>query len=467
MAVTLNPATLLSGQGLDISSVVQQLLSQKSGQLSQWQQQQTDLATQAGLLLGINNNLINLTTAVNSLVDPKGPLSALSASSTQPQALTATVQTTALPGVHEITVTSLAKQSLSYSDPVPNGVLSAGSFDLKVGDGLAHTVPVAANQTLSQVADYINQNDLGVTASVINDANGSRLSLLSNTGGQPGSITLSANSVAGLNFNTVPGANASLTVDGVPVSSASNTVTGIISGITLNLAAAAPNTPVQLTVGADSGQITDAVNQFVSAYNAVIQNINTQFTVDPATNSEGPLGSDSSLRTLQSSLLADATSSITGNDGIINLATLGIDMNNDGTLTVNQTATDTHPSFANVLATNPAAVQNFFRNETFTGFANNFSVDLNNLTDAADGIINTDTAQNRAQAKSLADSITRFQDQLAAEQKQLTSIFAGVNATLQAYPLLLQRITEILGSIPASSASATGQPAHPTLTSGL
>ena len=243
MAISLNPATLLSGQGLDISSVVQQILNQKSGQLQVWQQEQTDLSTQAGLLRGINNNLTNLTTAVNSLVDPSGPLSALTATSSQNDILTATVQTSATPGVHQVKVANLATQSLTYTDPVPNGILSAGSFSIQVGSGQAVSVPVAADETLDQLASYINTNNLGVTASVITDANGERLSLLSKTAGQPGSISISANSVAGLNFNTTAGSNASLTVDGVPISSTSNTVAGAIPGVTLNLASVPAPTP--------------------------------------------------------------------------------------------------------------------------------------------------------------------------------------------------------------------------------
>ena len=86
-----------------------------------------------------------------------------------------------------------------------------------------------------------------------------------------------------------------------PISSASNTVTGVIPGVTLNLASAPPGSPVQLTVGTDSTQALAAVNNFVSAYNTLISTINQQYTVDPTTNTEGPLGSDISLRSLQSS----------------------------------------------------------------------------------------------------------------------------------------------------------------------
>jgi flagellar hook-associated protein 2 len=470
MGISLNPATLLSGQGFDISSVVQQLLAQKSGQLQLWQQQQTDLSTQAGLLQGINNNLTNLATAVNTLVDPRGALTALTATSSQPTILTATVQSSATPGVHQITVSKLATQSLTYSDPVANGTLSAGSFSIQVGSGTSVAVPVTANETLDQLSKYINSANLGVTASVIHDANGERLSLLSNTAGRSGSINISNNTVAGLNFNTTAGNNASLTVDGVPVSSATNTVAGVIPGVTLNLAAASADTPIQVTVGTDPTQITAAINSFVSAYNTLVQNINTQFTLDPTTNTEGPLGSDSSLRSLQSSLLNDVTYSISGNSGLLNLASIGIDLNNDGTLTVNQTATANEPSLSSVLATNPGAVQNFFQNISGTGFANNFSADLNNLIDPTQGVITSDIAENAAQNKSVTDSINNFQDQLSAEQASLTTEFAQVNATLQAYPLLLQQVTETLGSLPSTdingSGSATGI-SQPTLTSEL
>jgi flagellar hook-associated protein 2 len=473
MGISLNPATLLNGNGIDVTSIVNQLLNQKGGQLQVWQQEQTTLSTQAGLLQGINNNLISLTTAVNALVDPKGALVALTATSSQPGILTATAQTSAAAGAHNIVVNNLATTSSAFTGSVTTGsFLSEGSFTLQVGNGAAATITInASNVTLDALASYINTNvpSFGVTASVISDANGSRLSLVSNTTGAPGNLTIAGGSNVGLTFHQTAGTNASLTVDNVPISSPTNIVTGAITGVTLNLSSAAPSTPVQVVVGTDTTQITQAINNFVSAYNTLVQSINTQFTVDPTTNTEGPLGSDSSLRSLQSSLLADVTSSITGNSGFVNLALLGINLNNDGTLTVNNTATADEPSLSNVLATNPGAVQNFFQNVSGTGFANNFSADLNNLTDPTQGVLTSDIAQNSTQKQNLTNSINNFRDQLATEQKQLTIIFAQVNATLEAYPLLLQQVTETLGSLPTSTAGASGLSgvSHPTLTSGL
>jgi flagellar capping protein FliD len=146
-------------------------------------------------------------------------------------------------------------------------------------------------------------------------------------------------------------------------------------------------------------------------------------------------------------LLSDVTYSIAGNSGLVNLASLGVDLNNDGTLTVNQLATDTHPSLANVLATNPAAVQSFFQNASGTGFASNFNNDLFNLTDVTDGILNVDIAGNKTQQQALTTQINDLQDRLTTQQQQLTLQYAQVNATLEAFPSLLLQITSEIGAL--------------------
>ena len=84
MGISLSPSTILSGQGIDVRSLVQQIIASQSGELAVWQGQQTTLATQDGLLEGINNNLTNLQTAVAALADPIGALTAQAATSSQP-----------------------------------------------------------------------------------------------------------------------------------------------------------------------------------------------------------------------------------------------------------------------------------------------------------------------------------------------------------------------------------------------
>ncbi len=490
MGISLNPATILSGQGIDVSSIVSQIVSEQSGQLSVWEGQQTTLATQEGLLEGEENNLTNLQTAVAALADPTGALAAQAATSSNTGVLDAAAQTSAVTATHQITVTSLATSGTLYTNPVAAGASTSflatgqttGDIKLLVGGsgGTTDDIPITqgSNDTLNTLANYINTqstaNNWGVTASLVSDGSGSRLALFSQNSGSAGALSIASNTNTTLTFATpVGGTNAALTVDGVPFSSSSNTVTGAIQGVTLTLVGQTSGTPVQLTVGPDQNQITDAVNNFVSAYNTVVSTINTQYVVDPTGATPAPpLESDISLRSLQSSILTDAAYAIGGNGGLVNLASLGINMNNDGTLTVGSTpAQDTNSSgqtFAQVLAANPSAVVNFFQNASGTGFANNFNTDLTHLTAPTTGPLNVDLAQDQAEGSDLTTTISNFETQLTTETTALTSEYDSVNASLQAYPLLLQEVTETLGTL-GSGTSSSGSPtsSEPTLTSGL
>ncbi len=392
--------------------------------------------------------------------------------------MSATAATGAAAGVHSVVVNNLATPGTIYSGAVSGGAdasilpsgQNSGDFTLQIGGtgGTTADIPISgSNNTLATLASSINaasaQNKWGINATVVTDADGARLSIVSQTTGQSGALSVTNNTTS-LNFGApVGGTNASVTIDGTPYHYTSNTVPpGAIAGVTLNLASAAPNSTVQITVGPDVQSVTTAINTFVSAYNQVINDINTQFTVNPATDSEGPLGSDTALRSLQTSLMNDVTYSVSGNGGLVNLASLGINMNDDGTLTVG--ATPGGQTLDQVMTANPAAFQNFFQNASSTGFANNFQTDLNQLTDVTQGLLNVDLAQNKTQQQNLADDINNFQNQLTAEQTQLTAEYSQVNASLQAYPLLLQQVTETLGALGSGS---TTSDTHPTLTSGL
>jgi flagellar hook-associated protein 2 len=468
MGISLNPFSLLSGEGLDVTSLVNQILTQKSGQLSQWGSEQSLLRVQAGLLTTINSDLSRLADAVTALSDPIGALTAQAATSSNPGLLTATADTSVAPGIHSITINNLASAGLLYTDSVTAGAnvsilppqATTGQLTVQIGGSSGTTAAIqitaGTNDTLTTLAASINQqsaaNNWGIRAAVVNDVTGSRLSITSQATGTPGALTISSNTTT-LSFNPPGGGtNASLTIDGIPYLSTSNSIAGAIAGVTLNLSGAAPNSPLQLTVAPDTTQISAAINEFVNAYNQVISDINSQFKVDPTTNSEGPLGGDSALRSLQSILLKSITFAVPDNSGLVNLASLGINMNNDGTLTVG--ATPAGQSMNQVLASNPQAFRSFFQNATSTGFANAFHADLRNLTDSMDGLINVDLAQNKTQQNNLADSIARFQDQLAAQQKALTNQFALVNASLQTYPMLLRQITQTLSTLDSSKNSS-------------
>lgn len=183
------------------------------------------------------------------------------------------------------------------------------------------------------------------------------------------------------------------------------------------------------------------MTSFVSAYNQVVTDLNQQFAVSTTTGQQGPLGSDASLSLLQSSLLDDVNYSITGNSGLVNLASLGINLNNDGTLSIDST------QLSSVLNSNPGAVQSFFQGTASNGFANNFNSNLTQLTNPVNGLLNIDLSQNQTEQTALTSQIDAFQQQLSTQKQQLTQEYSQLNASLEEYPILLQSVTQQLATL--------------------
>lgn len=484
MGISFNAASLLNGNGINVSSIVSEIQAGQSGQITAWKADQTTLQTQATTINNINTDLSALATAVQALSDPTGALTGLTATSSESPILTASVQAGATAASYTVVVSGLATTGTLYTASIASATTSilptgqsSGDLQLQIGgtSGTTADIPITAgtNDTLTTLAQSINtlstSNKWGITASVVTDASGSRLAVYSQATGDPGALSV-ASDTTNLTFEPpVGGADALFTINGIPYSTTTNTVTGAIPDLTLNLLSADAGQPVQVTVGPNTSGITSAVTAFVNAYNTVISDINSQFAYNSTTNTQGTLGSDNSLRILQSSLLADAAFTTTDptsvSSGLTNLAALGIDLNNDGTLTINPVATDTHPSFANELATNPSGVQNFFQNANATGFANNFTSDIDSLTAPQTGVLAEDLAANQSQQNDISTEITNFQTQLAAQQAQLDQVFDAVNASLEQYPFTLSEVTAALGSITSVTGSTTTAPTTTTTSS--
>lgn len=323
----------------------------------------------------------------------------------------------------------------------PTTTLASGSFNIQVGSGTAVPITIGSNNnTLKTLASSINSLSAGVTATVIQDANGARLALTSNATGAPGDLTVSANTSAFAFTKAVTGTNASLTVDGVPISSATNSVSNVINGVTLNLASPSPTTPVTLNISPDTTQASSAINTFVSAYNAVISDINSQFAVASDGSGGGPLLADNSLQDAQGQILSTVASSVAGNNGIVNLASIGLDLNNDGTLSVNSSKLST------ALSGNYTAVQNLLQNSS-TGIAQNFVKTIGNLTSAGTGVLALDQQGIQTTSQGITQQISDLQSSLLVQQQSLTAVYAQVNATLQELPLLQNQISQQLSGL--------------------
>ena len=444
------------GQGIDVQQFVQFAVANQQAQITNLQTEETNLGSQNSEISTITSDLANLQNDATALNDPLGALgNAETATSSNPSTLNATASSTASAGVHTISVANLATTSSSYTDETAtsNTPLAIGdTINIDVGGTQVATVTTSSSlDTLAQIAAAITPQTSALQASVITDATGSRLALVSATSGLPGDITvtgslhLASSPTTAINFNQgAPGLNASLTVDGLPYSSTSNTVTGAISGVTLNLTAPTTvnnvDTPVSLTVGPDTSQATTAINNFVSDYNTVVTEINNQFAVASDGTGGGVLENDPSLQAAQSALLAAASFSVTGNNGIVNLASIGVNLNDDGTLTVDNSA------LSSALSSNFSAVQNLFQNAT-TGFAQNLTTTINNISGPGNGILTLDAQSNTSQVQDLNQQITDLQQALTNQEAQLTTVYSNVNTTLQELPLLENQLNQQVASI--------------------
>jgi flagellar hook-associated protein 2 len=404
-----------SGAGFDVSSTVSTIVANLEKVETPWQTQLSSLGSQDTAISSLGTLFSSLSNDVSALTDFEGVLSEKTGSSSDSNVLTLTAATaSAVAGTHTVEVQNLAQTSSGYLADIANGgdTLS-GSITLAVGAGVAHTFNLtSSDNTLAGLAAAINASSVGINASVLTDASGSRLSLVSATSGAGGNIAVSGNSIvdttsattitpayisssssaglltpiasaaddtlsgsisltvgsntaqtialnssdntlAGLEgaingagigvtasivTNTdgssslslssgsngslavssaitdsthalaytspVAGENANLTVDGVALTSASNTITNLIPGVTFQLLA--PTTSgaqVQVVIGNDNSGVESTVSQFVTDYNSLISAVNTQEGTDSSGNAE-PLFGSPTLTLLQQQLLS-------------------------------------------------------------------------------------------------------------------------------------------------------------------
>jgi len=411
-----------SGAGFDVSSTVSAIVANLQNVETPWKTQLASLQSQDTAISSLGTLFSNLSNDMSSLTDLQGILSEKTGSSSDTNVLSLTAaNSSAAAGTYTVEVTNLAQTSSGYLAPIASAADTlAGSITLQVGSGTPQTVTLGpSDNTLAGLASAINSSSAGITASVLTDASGSRLSLVSGTSGAGGDISVSANSIvdsthtttiapsytsnsstagiltpianagsdaltgsisitvaggaaqvisvpttsgnntlAGLEgaINTanigvtatvvtnsdgssslalstgssatlavnpsivdttnslayrspVAGVNANMTVDGVNLTSASNTVANLIPGVTFQLLAPSTNgEQVQVVIGNDNTGVESTVNQFVTDYNSLVSAMNTQ-DGNTSSGTPEPLFGSPTLSLLQQQLLGGLNTS--------------------------------------------------------------------------------------------------------------------------------------------------------------
>jgi flagellar hook-associated protein 2 len=444
--VGLNFGSATSGAGFDVSSTVTQILAMESAVEVPWKAQLAGLQAKDVALSGIGTALSTLSTAVSALTNFDGVLASKQGSSSDTNVLTlSSAGSTAVAGSHTVIVTSLAQTSSQFSDRIATASDTlSGSITLQIGS-VSNTITLdSTSNTLSTLAQAINSGSYGVKASVVTDTLGSRLSLVSTASGAAGQITLTSNLTNETQSTAVgfqsgqTGKDAKLNVDGLDTSSASNTVTGAIPGVTFQILSAAPNTSLQVQITTDNGSIETAVQTMVTAYNAVVTAMKTQEGKDSTGKAE-PLFGDPTLALLQSQLSA-ALLGGTSNGKINSITQLGIALGTDGSLTLNVSELDS------TLNTNFSDVEGFF--EGSGSFGQNLTSTLSSIGSVSTkGAISLALQQNTAQETDINKNIATLETRMASEKTRLTAELNLANQILQSIPSQLNELSQIYSAV--------------------
>lgn len=367
----INMASITSsgiGSGIDINSLVSQLVSaERDPAVSRLDSRETNLKAQISGLGSLKSALSTFQSALAELKKTDS-FQSTKATVTDDTLFTATSDNGAQAGSYNIKVEQLAQAQrlatpaaetfASTSAVVGSGTLtfqfgtyndSDNSFAVNPNKSVQTVTIDPANNTLAGVCDAINKADIGVTANIVNDGNGYRLVVGSKDSGAANALKITASdaSLSLLSFDptnstdrttkqTVAAADAKIVVDGLAVTSASNTVKEVVPGVTLNLKATGSATT--LTVEQDTSEITKAVESFVKGYNNLMGTIKSLTASGLNGGKQGALANDSSVRSVAGRLRSMLGSAVAGLSGSVrSLADLGISTQRDGTLNLDST----------------------------------------------------------------------------------------------------------------------------------
>lgn len=353
------------GSGLDINSLVSQLMALEQRPLSLLSTKEARLQAQLSAYGSLKGALASFQSTVAALATP-AKFSAVKASVADTTVLAASAAPSAAAGSYSIEVQTLAQaQKLksgtfaASSTTVGTGTLtiqfgtySGGSFTLNP-DKAAQTITIgSANASLAGVRDAINAANAGVTAGIINDGSTYRLVISSKDAGLANALKITvadddlANTdAAGLSqlvydastggttnlAQTVAAQNATAVIDGITVTKATNTITDAIEGVTLNLLKEGSTTT--LTVAKDVAGVKASVESFVKAYNDLNKTIVGLSRYDAENKQASTLTGDATVRSVQNQLRnLFNTALATAGGGLSSLADIGVAFQTDGTL---------------------------------------------------------------------------------------------------------------------------------------
>jgi len=445
------------GSNLDVKSIISQLVSLEKRPLDTLKLQAATVSTKISAFGQIKSLVSTLQDAASKLTSVTG-WNGVSTTSSDSKYVSASAVGGTLPTSFSVEIQSLAKaQATASAALLPiGGALGAGTLRLELGkwsvapasftpgSGQPVDLTITASDKLSDVASKINGSNAGVTASVLTDASGERLLLRSKNTGLEAGFKLSvmeggdvdplsagntdasglSRLVAGSTVSQVA-ADAKAKVNGISVSSATNTFASTVSGVTFK-AEQETTAPVEITVSKDDGATKANIDSFVKAYNAINQLLQDATKFDAATKSAGLLQGDSTAVGLQNTLRNAIQAVTTGGGAFQRLADVGITQQLGGDLVVDSA------KLGKALSEKPEDVKNFFRS-TGGGSADGFAVQLKTLTTkllGSDGFFKSKDDTLQMSLKRNSQEQSRVNEKVDAFEKRITRRYNALDNQL-------------------------------------
>ena len=444
--------------GLDIQSIVSQLVALEKAPLTQLKSQATSFQTKLSTMGTIKSQVAALGDAAAKLSNNTG-WNAVKATSSNPSAIGVTVKAGAPATSITMEVQNLAKAQSTASAAVPTGAaMGTGSMTIELGQwtgssfaagsGTPVTVTIGAGEdSLAEIAAKINESDAGVSATVLKDASGERLLMRSkDTGvenafritvadddGQPtdaSGLSRLAFSVGNANgmARSQSAENALATINNVSISSASNKLSDTLTGMTMQLSQVT-TAPVEIDVSNDTEAINANVKAFVDAYNTLNTTLATATRYDEASKTAGPLQGDSTAVGLQNALRG-MMRSVSSSTPYSRLSDIGIELKTGGKLEIDATkmgaALDNLDDLKALFTTNgsdPTAVGFGWKIKTFAQDLIDSDGTVTNKTDA----IQASLKRNTLDQERVNDKASRSEKRLLAQYNAMDAAVGRLN----------------------------------------
>ena len=448
--------------GLDVKSLVSQLMAVEQQPLVALNKKEASQQARISAFGSLKSVLSTLKTAAESLIPGTGATAiekytTTSASVSDVTLATASATNAAAAGSYTLSDIVLAKAQQIHKSglTLPS---DAGTLEITVGTGTPVSVAIGANATLTGVRDAINASSAGVAASIINNGTSDVLILTAKNTGAANTITVQGSTTAGdgtafdIFDYSAPGPNngwsepteardASLKINGIPVTSTTNSISSSITGVTLNLVKEAAG-PTTLTVSKSNSSITSSLNAFISAYNSAVTTMKSLGNYNAETKTAATLTGDATLRMAQAQLRTTVFETNGGsNPNLQRLSDLGVSTQLDGTLKVDSA------KLSAAITSDTANVA-----QLVSDVGTRFKTAISRLVDT-DGVVSSRIDGINSTIKDIGKRRDALNLLLTKIEAKYTRQFTALDVQLTKMQSISSSLTAQLASIPSASNS--------------